>query len=143
MAQTALKIMALNSRQIIFGAVIAAVVFLGTGCAGFRELFSDPGVEKKRVEKRKAAQKKKSSSEYKSRRYNRDPLDDLLFTDRKKSEKWSENSNLTDAEKAAVRNSLDPENDVTRREIDRIYYESEQKRKKRQDSVFGTSPFRK
>ena len=135
--------MALNSRQIVFGAVIAAVVFLGTGCAGFRELFSDPGVEKKRTEKRKAAQKKKASSDYKSSRYNRDPLDDLLFTDRKKSEKWSENSNLTDAEKAAVRNALDPENDVTRREIDRIYYESEQKRKKRQDSVFGKSPFRK
>ena len=38
--------------------------------------------------------------------------------------------------------ALTPEDDVTRREIDRVYYESEKKRRKRQDEVFGPSPFR-
>ena len=87
-------------------------------------------------------QKKKKQSEYQSRRYNRDPLDSLIFRDRTKSEDWQNNSNLTEAEKRAFKNSLSPDEAATRREIDRIYYENEQKRKKRQDNVFGPSPFR-
>ena len=113
----------------------------GSGCAQFRELFSDSGAEVGRAE-RKRLRKKKSESEYKSRRYNRDPLDALLFTDRKKSENWQKNSNLTEAEQRAAGYALTPEDDVTRREIDRVYYESEKKRRKRQDEVFGPSPFR-
>jgi hypothetical protein len=125
----------------LFFAVLAAVVFLGTGCAGFRELFSDPGTEKKRAV-RKAAKEKRKKSELRSRRYSRDPLDSLFFTDRQKRENWSKNSNLTDAEKAALRYTFDPDDTTTRQEIDRIYRESEKKRKKRQDEVFGPNPFR-
>lgn len=129
-------------KTTLFTGVLFAVLFLGgSGCAQFRELFSDPGAEVRRSEK-KQLRKKKSESEYKSRRYNRDPLDALLFTDRKKSENWQKNSNLTEAERQAAGYALSPEDDVTRREIDRVYYESEKKRRKRQDEVFGPSPFR-
>ena len=129
-------------KSTLFTGVLFAVLFLaGSGCAQFRELFSDSGAEVSRAE-RKRLRKKKSESEYKSRRYNRDPLDALLFTDRKKSENWQKNSNLTEAEQRAAGYALTPEDDVTRREIDRVYYESEKKRRKRQDEVFGPSPFR-
>ena len=123
----------------LFFAVLAAVVFLGTGCAGFRELFSTPPAGSSSGKK---TAKKKPRSEYQSRRYNRDPLDSLIFRDRTKGEDWQNNSNLSEAEKRAFKNSLSPDEAATRREIDRIYYENEQKRKKRQDSVFGPSPFR-
>lgn len=110
------------------------MLFFGNGCAQFRELFSDPGSQKRAAE-RKKAQKKKSG--YQSRRYNRDPLDDLLFTDRRKKEDWSKNPNLSEAEKRALRNSLDPEDDAVRKEIDRIYLENERRRVRRQNDIFG------
>ena len=122
--------------------MLFAVLFLGgSGCAQFRELFSDPGAEVRRSEK-KQLRKKKSESEYKSHRYNRDPLDALFLTDPQKSVDWSKNSNLNDAEKAALRNALDPEDDATRHAIDQIYRENEKRRKKRQDDIFGPNPFR-
>ena len=129
-----------KKSAILFG-LLAVVMFLGNGCAAFRELFSDPGAEKRRAT-RKAAVKKQNKSGYQSRRYSRDPLDSLFRTAPDKREDWSKNSNLTDAEKAALRNSLDPEEDATRQVIDQVYRENERKRKKRQDEVFGPSPFR-
>ena len=86
--------------------------------------------------------KKQNKSGYQSRRYSRDPLDSLFLSDPQKKENWSKNSNLTDEEKAALRNSLDPESSSTRQVIDQIYRDNERKRKKRQDEVFGPSPFR-
>lgn len=129
----------MTSGKIIFFAVLAAIVFLGNGCAGFRELFSTPPAGKSSEKK---AAKRKKQSEYQSGRYSRDPLDALIFRDRTKGEDWQNNSNLTDAEKRALKNSLSPEDDATRKEVDRIYYENEKKRKKRQEDVFGPSPFR-
>ena len=129
-----------KKSAILFG-LLAVVMFLGNGCAAFRELFSDPGAEKRRTT-RKAAVKKQNKSGYQSRRYSRDPLDSLFRTAPDKREDWSKNSNLTDAEKAALRNSLDPEEDATRQVIDQVYRDNERKRKKRQDDVFGPSPFR-
>ena len=125
--------------KVVFFAVLAAVVFLGTGCAGFRELFSTPPAGKSSGKK---TAKKKKQSEYQSRRYNRDPLDSLIFRDRTKSEDWQNNSSLSEAEKSALKSSFYSDGAATRKEIDRIYYENEQKRKKRQENVFGPSPFR-
>lgn len=132
----------MKNKSALFRAAVLMVLLLCGGCAEFRAFFSEePPVKKKSAEK---SQKRKSSknSEYKSRRYTRDPLDSLLFSDRTKTENWSKNSNLNDSEKAALRNALDPEDSATRHEIDRVYRESELKRKKRQESVFGPSPFR-
>ena len=129
-----------KKSAILFG-LLAVVMFLGNGCAAFRELFSDPGAEKRRTT-RKAAVKKQNKSGYQSRRYSREPLDSLFLSDPQKKENWSKNSNLTDEEKAALRNSLDPESSSTRQVIDQIYRDNERKRKKRQDEVFGPSPFR-
>ena len=125
----------------LFVALLSAVLFLGNGCAAFRELFSTPSPSASRTEKVKSSKSKKSG-EFQSRRYSRDPLDSLFFTDRRKREEWSKNSNLTDNEKAALRHTLDPDDDTTRREIDRIYRDNERKRKKRQDDIFGPNPFR-
>ena len=122
----------------IFLALLAIMVFLGTGCAGYRELFSTPPSGKSA--QKKSAKKKKKTSEYQSRRYNRDPLDALIFRDRAAGEDWSKNSNLSEAEKQALKNSLSPEDSATRREIDRIYYDNEKKRKQRKNSVWGISP---
>ena len=126
--------------KIIFFALFAAVVFLGAGCSGFRELFSTPPGGKS--SEKKTPKKKKQQSEYQSRRYNRDPLDALIFRDRTKGEDWQNNSNLSEAEKSALKSSFYSDGAATRKEIDRIYYENEQKRKKRQENVFGPSPFR-
>ncbi len=123
--------------KVSFWAALAVSVFLGGGCAEFRELFSTPPSGKS--SQKKSAKKKKKTSEYQSRRYNRDPLDALIFRDRAQGEDWSKNSNLSDAEKRALKNSLDPDDISTRREIDRIYYENEKKRQKRKESVWGIS----
>ena len=132
----------MNQKQILFLTVLlTALVFLGNGCAAFREFFSTPGLENQSQQK-KEQKKRKQKSGYESRRYNRDPLDALFLTDRQKSEDWSKNSNLNDAEKAALRNALDPEDDATRHAIDQIYRENEKRRKKRQDDIFGPNPFR-
>ena len=133
--------MLMKKRTAIIFTFLVLALFLGNGCAAFRELFSDPGTEKRRTTGKKSADKKKRS-EYQSRRYSRDPLDSLFFTDREKSENWSKNSNLTEAERAAARNALNPEENTTRQVIDQVYRENERKRKKRQDEVFGPSPFR-
>lgn len=128
-------------KKILFCGAFVLLLFQGSGCSSFRDFFSDKslGGGSSAQSKKKAAKK----SEYKSRRYSRDPLDSLLFSDPRKSEDWSKNPNLNDAEKAALRNALNPETDVTRREIDSFYRDAEVKRKKRQDSIFGPSPFRK
>ena len=124
-----------KKSAILFG-LLAVVMFLGNGCAAFRELFSDPGAEKRRTT-RKAAVKKQNKSGYQSRRYSRDPLDSLFLSDPQKKENWSKNSNLTEAEKRALRNAMDPDDDFTRKQIDKIYLENERKRTKRQNDVFG------
>lgn len=131
----------MKKLQVLFWAFLCLLLFLGNGCAGFRELFSDPGAEKRRAEKRQQ-RKSDAKKSLQSSRYNRDPLDDIFMRDPKQRENWSKNSNLTDEEKAALRNSLDPESSSTRQVIDQIYRDNERKRKKRQDEVFGPSPFR-
>lgn len=110
------------------------------GCSTFRALFSTEPVREKRTgQERKSRNKRYSDSGLESRRYNRDPLDALVFRDRKKTPRWAEES-LSESEKQALRNSLDPD---SRKEIDRIYLENERSRKKRSEWVFGPNPFRK
>ena len=126
----------MRKSQVLFWAFLSLLLFLGNGCAGFRELFSDPGAEKRRSEKRQQT-RKESKKSLQSSRYNRDPLDDIFMRDPKRREDWSKNSNLTEAEKRAVRNAMDPDDDFTRKQIDKIYLENERKRTKRQNDVFG------
>ena len=145
MAETPLKkdIRVMKNKSVLLRSAAAALIMLlfCGGCAEFREFFSEePPAKKKSVQSKK--RKSSKESEYKSRRYSRDPLDSLLFSAPEKSENWSKNSNLNDSEKAALRNALNPEEDATRRAIDRVYRENELKRKKRQESVFGPNPFR-
>ena len=126
----------MRKSQLFFWAFLSLLLFLGNGCAGFRELFSDPGAEKRRSEKRQQT-RKGSKKSLQSSRYNRNPLDDIFMQDPKRREDWSKNSNLTEAEKRAVRNAMDPDDDFTRKQIDKIYLENEKKRTKRQNDVFG------
>ena len=130
------------SKNIFFPVVLVLLLLQCSGCASFRKFFSDESLGG-RSSAQSSRKKTQKNSEFKSRRYSRDPLDALLFSDPRKSEDWSKNSNLSDAEKAALQNALSPENDVTRLEIDRVYREGELKRKKRQDDIFGPNPFRK
>ena len=126
----------MKKLQVFFWAFLCLLLFLGNGCAGFRELFSDPGAEKRRAEKRQQ-RKSDTKKSLQSSRYNRDPLDDIFMRDPKQREDWSKNSNLTEAEKRALRNAMDPDDDFTRKQIDKIYLENERQRTKRQNDVFG------
>ena len=92
----------MKKLQVFFWAFLCLLLFLGNGCAGFRELFSDPGAEKRRAEKRQQ-RKSDAKKSLQSSRYNRDPLDDIFMRDPKQREDWSKNSNLTDEEKALMR----------------------------------------
>ena len=114
----------------------------GSGCSAFRSLFSDPGAEKRRAEK-KRSRAGGDDDELQSSRYRRDPLDSLIFNDRSKPPSWTAESELSPAERAALRNALDPDDRSSKRAIDRVYLENERSRKKRADWVFGPNPFRK
>ena len=114
----------------------------GSGCTAFRNLFSDPGAEKRRTEK-KRSRAGRGDDELQSRRYQRDPLDSLIFNDRSKPPSWAAESELSPGERAALRNDLDPDGRSSKRAIDQVYLENERSRKKRADWVFGPNPFRK
>ena len=105
------------------------------------EPFSDPGAEKRRAEKKRSRQSG-DDDELQSRRYRRDPLDSLVFNDRNKTPSWAERD-LSDGERSALRNALDPNERSSQKAIDQVYLENERSRKKRTDWVFGPNPFRK
>ena len=120
----------------------ASIALAGSGCSGFRSLFSDPGAEKRRAEK-KRSRAGGDDDELQSRRYRRDPLDSLVFNDRSKPPSWTAESELSPAERAALRNALDPNERSSQKAIDQVYLENERSREKRTDWVFGPNPFRK
>jgi len=128
--------------RVLFLLMLAVLVSAGGGgCSSFRDLFSDPGAEKRRAEK-KRPRKESDDDELKSRRYQRDPLDALIFNDRSKPPSWTAESELSPGERAALRNDLDPEDRSSKKAIDQIYLKNERSRKKRADWVFGPNPFR-
>lgn len=120
--------------------VVLLLLFAVSGCSTFRALFSTEPVRGKAQKEVKARKKTQTDNGLQSRRYNRDPLDALVFRDRKKTNSWAE-SDLSDSEKAALRYSMDPE-EPSRKEIDRIYLKNERNRKKRSEWVFGPNPFK-
>ena len=122
-------------KTLLFLTLSGVLLFLGNGCSGFRELFSDPGAETRRAEKRR--QKKQEKKTFQSSRYNRNPLDDIFMQDPQRREDWSKNPNLTEAEKRALRNAADPDDDFTRKQIDDIYRSNGKRRVKRQNDIFG------
>ena len=124
---------------LLFLAVTVAVA--GSGCSAFRSLFSDPGAEKRRTEKKRSRQSG-DDDELQSRRYRRDPLDSLFFNDRNKTPSWA-GSDLSDAERAALGNALDPDERSSKKAIDQVYLENERSRRKRTEWVFGPNPFRR
>lgn len=128
-------------RFLLFLLLAVLVSAGGSGCSAFRSLFSDPGAEKRRAEK-KRPRKDGDDEELKSRRYQRDPLDALIFNDRSKPPKWAAESELSPGERAALRNDLNPDDRSAKKAIDQIYLENERSRKKRADWVFGPNPFR-
>ena len=121
--------------------MLAVSLAAGSGCSTFRDLFSDPGAEKRRTEKRRARQSA-DDDELRSRRYRRDPLDSLIFNDRSKPPDWAAESELSPGERAALRNDLDPDDRSSKKAIDQVYLKNERNRKKRADWVFGPNPFR-
>ena len=128
--------------RVLFLLMLAVLVSAGgSGCSSFRDLFSDPGAEKRRAEK-KRPRKESDDDELKSRRYQRDPLDALIFNDRSKPPKWAAESELSPGERAALRNDLNPDDRASKKAIDQVYLENERSRKKRADWVFGPNPFR-
>lgn len=135
--------MAKNAKHTkLFWLLFFLLLFSAGGCSTFRALFStEPVGSRSRDGERRKGKKRQNNSGLESRRYNRDPLDALVFRDRRKNHSWAE-SDLTSAEKDALRYSMEPENS-SRREIDRIYLENERSRKKRSEWVFGPNPFRK
>ena len=128
-------------RSLLPAVLAVLVLAAGSGCSSFRSLFSDPGAEKRRAEK-KRPRKESDDDELKSRRYQRDPLDALIFNDRSKPPSWTAESELSDSERAALRNDLDPDDRSSKKAIDQVYLKNERSRKKRADWVFGPNPFR-
>ena len=128
-------------RVLLLLFLAASTALAGSGCSGFRSLFSDPGAEKRRAEK-KRSRAGGDDDELQSRRYRRDPLDSLVFNDRNKTPGWAERD-LSDGERSALRNALDPNERSSQKAIDQVYLENERSRRKRTDWVFGPNPFRK
>ena len=132
-----------RSMRSLLPAVLAVLVLAaGSGCSSLRSLFSDPGAEKRRAGTRRSRQRGDDDDDLKSRRYQRDPLDALIFNDRSKPPSWTAESELSDSERAALRNDLDPDDRSSKKAIDQIYLRNERSRKKRADWVFGPNPFR-
>ena len=129
-------------RFLLLLLLTVSVAVAGSGCSAFRSLFSDPGAEKRRAGTRRSRQSGDDDDELQSRRYRRDPLDSLVFNDRSKPPGWTAESELSPAERAALRNDLDPDDRSSKKAIDQVYLKNERSRKKRADWVFGPNPFR-
>ena len=128
-------------RGLLLLMAAAFVLFAAGGCSAFRSIFSDPGAEKRRTENRRSRQSGDEDG-LKSSRYQRDPLDALIFNDRSKPPSWAAESELSPGERAALRNDLTPDDRSAKKAIDQVYLENERSRKKRADWVFGPNPFR-